>query len=116
MFPPPKILQEGEDMMLDGAAVSRQVVSLVNPLALPLTTVPVDPDVGVSVNVIAGPDDTWKVAVAESLAPRFVVTTTVYEAPTVAVDATVNPLPALRLPEEREHDEDVKSPDGEDVI
>jgi hypothetical protein len=116
MFPPPATVQEGEDRMDDGAAVSRQVVSLVNPLALPLTTVPVDPDVGVTVNVIGGPDDTWKVAVAESLAPRFVVTVTVYEVPTIAVDATVNPLPALRLPEASEHDADVKRPDGKDVI
>ena len=102
--------------MVDGRAVTIHEVSLANPPALPLTTVPVDPDVGVSVRVIGGPDDTVKVAVAESLVPRFDVTMTVYEVPTVAVDATVNPLPALRLPEEIEHDEDVKRPDGKDVI
>jgi hypothetical protein len=102
--------------MAEGAAVSRHVVSLANPLALPPTTVPVDPDAGVSVRVITGPDDTRKVAVAESLEPRFVVTVTTYEVPTIAVDATVNPLPALRLPEEIEHDADVKRPDGKDVI
>ena len=102
--------------MVDGRAVTIQEVSLANPPALPVTTVPVDPDVGVSARVIGGPDNTRKVAVAESLAPRFVVTVTVYEVPTVAVDATVNPLPALRLPEEIEHDEDVKRPDGKDVI
>ena len=102
--------------MVDGIAVSRHVVSLANPLPLPVTTVPVDPDAGVSVRVTGGPDETWKVAVAESLAPRFVVTVTVYEVPTVAVGATVNPLPAPRLPEEIEHDEDVKRPDGKDVI
>jgi hypothetical protein len=110
------IVQEGEDKMVEGAAVAIHEVSLANPLALPVTTVPDDPDVGVSVRVIGGPDDTRKVAVAESLAPRFVVTVTTYEVPTVAVDATVNPLPALRLPEEIEHDADVKRPDGEEVI
>jgi hypothetical protein len=116
MFPPPRTVQEGEDRMADGIAVSRHVVSLVNPPAEPVTTVPVDPDVGSSVTVSAGPNDARKVEVAVSLAPRFVVTVTVYEVPTIAVDATVNPLPALRLPEESAHDEDVKRPDGKDVI
>jgi hypothetical protein len=115
-FPPPKILHEGEERMLAGVAVSRHVVSLENPLPVPVTIVPVDPDVGVIVKVTGGPDDTWKVAVAESLEPRFVVTVTVYEVPTVEVDATVNPVPAPRLPAEIVHDEDVKRPDGKDVI
>ena len=116
MFPPPRTVQEDEDRTADGAAVSIHEVSLANPPAVPVTTVPVDPDVGDSVTISAGPNDTAKDAVAVSLAPRFVVTVTVYEVPTIAVDATVNPLPALRLPEESEHDEDVKRPDGKDVI
>jgi hypothetical protein len=116
MFPAPRMLQEAEDRIVDGAAVTMHELSLENPPALPVTTVPVDPDAGVSVRVIGGPDDTRKVAVAESLPPRFVVTVTRYEVPTVAVDATVNPLPGLRLPAESEHDADVKRPDGEEAI
>jgi hypothetical protein len=110
------MVQEDEVRMVDGRAVTIHEVSLANPPALPVTTVPVDPDVGVIPKVITGPDDTWKGAVAESLEPRFVVTVTVYVVPTIAVDATVYPLPALRLPEESEHDEDEKRPDGKDVI
>jgi hypothetical protein len=56
-----------------------------------------------------------KLYVAESSAPRFVVTVTVYAVPTAAPDETVNPLPAVRLPPESEHDDERKSPPGLDV-
>jgi hypothetical protein len=53
--------------------------------------------------------------VAESRAPRFVVTVTVYAVPTAAPDETVNPLPEVRLPPESEHDDERKRPPGLDV-
>jgi hypothetical protein len=53
--------------------------------------------------------------VAESRAPRFVVTVTIYAVPTAAPDETVNPLPEVRLPPESEHDDDRKRPPGLDV-
>jgi hypothetical protein len=87
----------------------------VNPAAEPETIAPIGPDVGVSVNVPGGPDVTVKVAVAESGAPRFVVTVTVYEVPTTAPGATVNPLPAVRLPAASEHEDEVKRPPGLEV-
>jgi hypothetical protein len=74
------------------------------------------PEVGASVNVPSGPADTMKLAVAESRAPRFVVTVTVYAVPTVAPDETVNPLPPVRLPPASEHDDDRNRPPGEEVI
>jgi hypothetical protein len=56
-----------------------------------------------------------KLAVAESRAPRFVVTVTVYAVPTVAPDETVNPLPPVRLPPASEHDDERNRPPGLDV-
>jgi hypothetical protein len=76
-FPLPVIVHDGEDRIADGAAVSWHDTSLVNPVALPLTGVPVGPDVGVRVNVPGGPAVTVKGELAESRAPRFVVTVTV---------------------------------------
>lgn len=71
-FPAPVIVQDGEDRIADGAAVSWQDVSVVNPVAKPVTAVPRPADVGVSVKVPGGPAVTAKLAVAES--PAFVVT------------------------------------------
>ena len=74
------------------------------------------PEVGASVNVPSGPAATMKLAVAESRAPRFVVTVTIYAVPTAAPDETVNPLPEVRLPPKSEHDDDRKRPPGEELI
>ena len=52
-------------------------MSVVNPAAWPETGVPTGPEVGASVNVPSGPAVTMKPEVAESSAPRFVVTVTV---------------------------------------
>jgi hypothetical protein len=71
------MVHDGEDRIVEGAALSRHDTSVVNPVALPLTTVPVGPDVGVRVRVPGGPAVTVKGAVAESLIPRFDVTVTV---------------------------------------
>jgi hypothetical protein len=54
-----------------------------------------------------------KVAEAESPVPAFVVIVTVY-VPELAPEVTVNPLPAVRLPETTEHEDEVKRPDGEE--
>ena len=89
-------------------------MSVVKPEAWPETGVPIGPEVGASVKVPSGPDETMKLAVAESRAPRFVVTVTVYAVPTAAPDETVNPLPEVRLPPESEHDDDRKRPPGEE--
>jgi hypothetical protein len=52
-------------------------VSVVNPEAVPETTVPGEPDVGDSVMVPGGPAVTVKLAEAESMEPMFDVTVTV---------------------------------------
>jgi len=114
-FPPPVIVHDDAERITAGAALSWHDASVVNPVPEPETIVPIGPDVGVSANVPGGPDVTAKVAVAESGAPRFVVTVTVYEVPTTAPAATVNPLPAVRLPAASEHDDEVKRPPGLEV-
>ena len=76
-LPLPVIVHDGEDRIADGEAVSKHDTSLVNPVPLPLTTVPVGPNIGIRVNVPSGPAVTVKGAEAESRAPRFVVTVTV---------------------------------------
>lgn len=85
------------------------------PVAWPETVVPIGPEDGTSVNGLSGPAATKKVAVAESVPPRFVVTVTVYAVPTAAPDETVNPVPEVRLPPESEHDDERKRPPGVDV-
>jgi len=82
------MVHEGSDRIVDGAAVSRHDVSPVSPVALPLTTVPIGPDVGVSTKVAGGPADTVNVAVAVSPA-GLPVTVTLYE-PNADPGATVN--------------------------
>jgi len=77
MFPPPKIVQDGEDISPEGAEVSMHDTSLENPVAEPETTVPGGPDVGVSVKVPTIPEVTAKVAVAESVPPMLLVAVTV---------------------------------------
>jgi len=77
MFPPPKIVQDGEESSPDGADVNWHDTSLENPVAEPETGVPGMPDVGVSVKVPTVPEVTAKVALAVSPAPPFVETTTV---------------------------------------
>ena len=114
-FPPPVIVHEADDRISGGVAVSWHDVSVVNPVAWPETGVPMGPEVGTSVNVPSGPAATMKLAVAESRAPRFVVTVTVYVVPTAAPDETVNPLSAVRLPPASEHDDERKRPPGLDV-
>jgi hypothetical protein len=74
-FPPPVMVQDGEDRIAAGAAVSRHDVSVVNPVAKPVTIVPAEPDAGVSVKVPGGPAVTTKLALATS--PALVVTVTV---------------------------------------
>jgi hypothetical protein len=76
-FPPPVRVHDGEDRTVDGAALSRHHVSAVNPVALPLTTVPIGPDAGATVKVGTGPVVIVKLATAESPEPPFVVTVTV---------------------------------------
>jgi len=76
-FPPPVIVQDAEARIVAGAALSTHIVSAVNPVPLPVTTIPAGPDVGVTVKVPTGPAVTVKDAKAESLAPRFVMTVTV---------------------------------------
>jgi hypothetical protein len=71
-IPPAVIVQDGEDRIDPEEAPSWHVVSVVNPSPTPETTVPIGPDVGVSVNVPAVPTVTAKFAVAESSAPAFV--------------------------------------------
>jgi hypothetical protein len=114
-LPPPVIVHEADERSSEGAAVSWHDVSVVNPVAWPETGVPMGPEVGTSVNVPSGPAATMKLAVAESVPPRFVVTVTVYAVPTVAPDETVNPLPDVRLPPESEHDDERNRPPGLDV-
>jgi hypothetical protein len=58
--------QDGEERMVAGAELSRQVASVVKPVPTPETTVLIGPDVGVSVKVPVGPGVTVKVALAES--------------------------------------------------
>jgi hypothetical protein len=77
MFPPPKIVQDGEDTSPEGAELNIHEVSVANPVPVPETGVPGMPDVGVSVKVPTVPEVTAKVALAVSPAPPFVETTTV---------------------------------------
>ena len=77
MFPPPKIVQDGEDISPEGAELNIHEVSVANPVPVPETGVPGRPDVGVSVKVPTVPEVTVKVALAVSPAPPFVETTTV---------------------------------------
>lgn len=76
-LPPPVIVQDGEDKIIEGAALSTHDTSVVNWVATPETTVDIGPDVGVSVNVGGGPALTVKLVVAESPRPAFVSTLTV---------------------------------------
>jgi hypothetical protein len=76
-FPLPVIEQDGADRITLWVATSKHDVSDVNPVAWPVTTVPMGPDVGVSAKVPSGPAVTMNVAVAESPEPMFVVTVTV---------------------------------------
>jgi hypothetical protein len=75
-LPLPVMLHDGADRTVEGAAVSKHDTSLVNPVALPLTMVPVGPEYGVRVKVPTGPAVTVKGEEAESRAPRFDVTVT----------------------------------------
>jgi len=75
--PPPVIVQDAEDRIVEGAALSTHVTSAVKPVPVPLTTAPAPPDVGVRSKVGVGPGDTVKLSVAESPEPAFVVTITV---------------------------------------
>ena len=114
-FPPPVIVHDAAESIVDGLAVTWHDVSLVKPVPWPETGVPIGPVVGASVRVPSGPAATMKVAVAVSVPPRFVVTVTVYAVPTAAPDETVNPLPAVRLPPESEHEDERKRPLGDEV-
>jgi hypothetical protein len=110
---PPAMAQDGEDRTPAGAELTWHVASVVNPVPTPETTVPIGPDIGVNVIVPAGPRVTAKLAVAESAAPAFVTTVTVYDVPVVALDATLKPPvsePATML-----HDWEVKRPLGTEV-
>lgn len=73
-FPPPEMMHDGADRIAAGTALSRQVVSTVNPVPTPVTMAPTGPDVGVSVKVPGWPAVTVEVAVAESPAPAFIAT------------------------------------------
>jgi hypothetical protein len=75
--PPPVIVQDDEARTAEGAAVSTHVTSAAKPVPVPLTTVPVEPVIGVRVKVGTGPAETVKLSVAESPEPAFVVTVTV---------------------------------------
>ena len=74
MFPPPKIVQDGEDISPEGAELNIHEVSVANPVPVPETGIPGMPDVGVSVKVPTVPEVTVKVAVAESPAPVVAIT------------------------------------------
>ena len=76
-FPAPVIVHDAEDRIPAGEEVSIHAVSVANPLAVPTTTVPLRPDVGVSVKVPTGPVITENVALAESVGPAFVSAVTV---------------------------------------
>jgi len=67
---PPEMAHEGEANRPDGEEESTQLRSVGNPEAVPDTTVPTGPEVGLSTKVPAGPETTVKVALAES--PAFV--------------------------------------------
>ena len=75
--PPPIMIQDDEARTADGAAVSKHVTSAVKPVPAPVTTVPVEPVIGVRAKVGTGPAATVKLKVAESPEPAFVVTVTV---------------------------------------
>lgn len=77
MFPPPKIVQDGEDISPEGAELNIHEVSVANPVPVPETGVPGMPDVGVSVKVPTVPEVTAKVALAESVPPMLLVAVTV---------------------------------------
>jgi len=59
---------EGEANKPGGEEESTQLRSVGNPEAVPDTTVPIGPEVGVSTKALVGPEITVKVAVAESAA------------------------------------------------
>ena len=61
----PEMTQDGEERMLAGAELSRQVTSLVNPVPTPVTTVFIGPEVGVSVRVPVTPAVTVKLPLEE---------------------------------------------------
>jgi hypothetical protein len=105
------MVHEGEANKLEGLEESTQLVSVGNPEAVPETSVPIGPDVGVSSKMLVGPAVTVNVAVAESAA--FVWTPTVYALPGEAPRATVK-LP-VREPPAIAHDWELKSDEGEAV-
>jgi hypothetical protein len=74
-FPPPEMVQDGEDRTACGPAVSKHDVSVVNPVPKPETAVHAEPDAGVSFKVPGGPTVTAKGALA--ILPPLVVTVTV---------------------------------------
>jgi len=108
------MVQDGEESSPEGLDVSIHATSLENPVAEPETTVPGGPDVGVSVRAPTVPEVAVKVALAESLAPIFVVTVTVYEDPGDAPDDTVKLAP-VSSPAASAHEDEVKRPLGDDV-
>jgi hypothetical protein len=57
--------QDGEERIFAGAALSWHVLSAVNPVPTPETTVTIAPDVGVSVKVPVGPAVKVNVPVAD---------------------------------------------------
>jgi len=109
--PPVTMVHDGDDKIADGLAIRTHDVSVVNSVPSPVTTVPEGPEVGVRVRVPGAPAVTANVAVADS--PKFVVAVTVCTVPGTAPDATAK-LP-ISSPPLREHEDEAKSPDGDDV-
>ena len=69
---PPETTHDGEEVTLWGAEMIEQLVSDENPEADPVTSVPIGPDDGFRLRMLAGPDIAAKFAVAESPTPPFV--------------------------------------------
>ena len=69
---PPETTQDGEEVILWGAEMIEQVVSDEKPTAEPVTNVPIGPDDGFRLRMLAGPAIAAKFAVAESPTPPFV--------------------------------------------
>ena len=69
---PPETTQDGEEVMLWGAEMIEQVVSVGKPEAEPVTNVPIGPNDGFRVRTPTDPAIAAKFAVAESPTPPFV--------------------------------------------
>jgi len=74
---PPDATQDDEDKIVAGAEMREQLVSLGKPEAVPVTTAPTAPEVGVRVRMLIGPAIAAKSAVAESPRPASVSVLTV---------------------------------------